>query len=74
MKKGKRPTFGLLVLIYALGIAVAIAVFGSKARYDCYARRGVTGVFWCPESAKQGPLLIRKSVIWPYYAYRAVTS
>lgn len=74
MKKGKRATLVLLVVAYALGIAVAVTVLASKTRYDCYNRRGVTGIFWCPESAKQGALLIRKSVFWPYYAYRAVRS
>ena len=74
MKKKKRATLGRLALGYVVGVAVAIVVFGSEARYQCYARRGLSGILWCPESANAGPLLIRKSVIWPYYAYRAITS
>ncbi len=74
MKKGKRATVGLLALGYAVSTALAIVVFATETRYHCYARRGVSGIFWCPESASDGPVLIRKSVIWPYYAYRAITS
>lgn len=74
MKKKQRATFGLIALGYVVGVAAAIVVFGSEARYECYARRGVSGIVWCPESASAGPLLIRKSVIWPYYAYRAIIS
>lgn len=74
MKKKQRAAFGLIALGYVVGVAVAIVVFGSEARYECYARRGVSGIVWCPESASAGPLLIRKSVIWPYYAYRAIIS
>ena len=74
MKKKKRATLGLLALGYVVGVAVAIMVFGTEARYECYARRGLSGVWWCPESASAGPVLLRKSVIWPYYAYSAITS
>ena len=72
MKKRKRAAIGLLVLVYAVGVAVAITVFGSEARYDCYNRRGLSGVLWCPESARQSESLFRRSVLWPYYAWRAV--
>jgi glucose uptake protein GlcU len=76
MKKGKRATLGLLVFAYAFGIVLAVMVFGSQARYDCYTRNGISGIFWCPGSVNEVALmlLIRKSVIWPYYAYRAVRS
>lgn len=74
MKKGKRATLWLLALGYAVSAAVAVVVFASETRYECYSRRGASGVFWCPESATRGPVLIRKSLIWPYYAYRAMTS
>lgn len=74
MKKKKRATLGLVALGYVVGVATAIVVFGSEARYECYTRRGLSGILWCPESANAGPSLIRKSVIWPYYAYRAITS
>jgi hypothetical protein len=76
MKSGKRATVGLLVFFYALGIFLAILVFGSQARYDCYTRHGASGIFWCPGSVNEVKLmtLMRKSVIWPYYAYRAITS
>jgi hypothetical protein len=74
--KNKRATLALLVFAYAFGIVLAVMVFGSQTRYDCYARRGISGIFWCPESVNEVAFmtLIRKSVIWPYYAYRAVTS
>lgn len=76
MNNGKGATLALLVFAYALGIFLAILVFGSQARYDCYTRHGASGIFWCPGAVNEAKLmtLIRKSVIWPYYAYRAVMS
>jgi len=76
MKNGKRANLALLVFVYAFGIVLAVMVFGSQTRYDCYDRRGISGIFWCPESVDEVAfmMLLRKSVIWPYYAYRALRS
>ena len=69
----KWATCGLLALGYGLGIVVAILLFSSDTRYECYDRHGATGILWCPESGRDGPALLRKSAIWPYYVYRAIT-
>lgn len=72
MKKRRRMAIGLVVVVYAVGVALALLALGAKTRYDCFARHGVRGVFWCPESAGAAAPLIRRSLLWPYHLARAI--
>jgi len=47
-------------------------MFTFNSRYDCYSRRGIAGILWCPDTNRSSVLTaVAKSFFWPYYAAAA---
>lgn len=68
----KKTAFGVLVVFYAFGVMVTWGMFVLNSRYDCYSRRGIEGILWCPDTNRSSALTAAvKSFFWPYYAASA---
>jgi hypothetical protein len=74
MKKSAQLVWGFAVSAYGIGIVVSMVIYALQHRYDCYAKQGVVGIFWCDlPSTVNWIIVIAESLVWPYYLYQWLT-